>query len=120
MERKVISDQMVLKAVLLLRRWGNKSQSKEEQIAQEKRWLAEDPTYRDGYEEWIESLKEDLAKSPEQREEGARIASEELAEAEAEYDAKMAREEMEWLRHERDEWDDLWADRARSVGAVMW
>jgi hypothetical protein len=67
------------------------------------------------FEEWVEWLREELAKTPEQREEESRIACEEMAEREAE----ELYQELQSMRYERDEWDDLWADRARSVGAVL-
>lgn len=114
---KKITDQMILKAVLMLRESGNKYQSKEDQIAEQKEWL-ERGYYGDGeaFVEWIDGLREELQKTPEQREEESRIACEEMAKREA--------EELYWeiqsMRHERDEWDDLWDDRARSVGAVRW
>lgn len=109
-----ISDQMILKAVLMLRRLGNKYQSKEEQIEEQKRWIAEG-YYSDGsFEQWIGWMREDLQKTPEQREEEIQSFYEEMLEREAEleYEERMSR------RYDRDEWDDLWADRARSVGAV--
>ena len=113
MERKtVITDQMILKAVLLLRRCGNTRQTKEEQIAEQKEWLRMEPTYADMFADWIEGMKEELRKTPEELEEEMRL----FREQEEEYEARHA----DWFRHERDEWDDLWADRARSVGAVMW
>lgn len=105
-----VTDQMILKAILLLRKCGNKYQSKEEQIAEQKKWLAEIPGYADEFEGWIQALKEDLAKTPEQRE----AEFEEFLEREAEYDYQ---EQRMYAEHERDEWDDLWDDRARSVGA---
>ena len=63
-----MTDQKILKAVLMLRRWGNKSKSKEEQIEEQKRWLEEDPAYADVFDDRIQSLREDLAKAPEQLE----------------------------------------------------
>lgn len=63
--------------------------------------------------EWIDSLKADIAKTPEQRAEEAQAWVEELAER----DAMEAYYEIQSMRHERDEWDDFWDDRARSVGA---
>ena len=106
------TDQKILKAILMLRRWGNKYQTKEEQIAEQHQWLADDPTYADRLDEWIDSLREDLAMTPEERQ----------AKEEREFEESLIREE-EWERreyedHDRDEWDDLWADRARSVGAT--
>ena len=109
-----MTDQKILKAILMLRRLGNKYQTKEEQIAEQKEWLAEDPTYAERIDEWIDSLREELAKTPEQREEESRQFIEELSQREWE----LAQQEMAAMRHERDEWDDFWDDRARSVGAV--
>lgn len=60
-------DQKILKAVLMLRRWGNKFQSKEEQIAEQYRWLEADPEYANSLDGWIDSLREDLAMTPEER-----------------------------------------------------
>lgn len=112
--KKTITDQMILKAVLMLRKYGNTCKSKEEQIAEQKEWL-EKGYYGDGdaFVEWIDWLREELQKTQEQREEESRIACEEMAEREAEmeYQERMANSSY------RDEWDDLWADRARSVGA---
>lgn len=109
-------DQKILKAVLMLRRWGNKSQSKEEQIAEQYQWIEADREYANSLDGWIDSLREDLAMTPEERQ----------AKEEREFEESLIREE-EWERrevaryyedHDRDEWDDLWADRARSVGAI--
>ena len=80
----MISEQKILKAVLMLRRCGNISQSKEEQIEEQKKWLKLDPDYADRFDDWIDSLREELAKTPEQREEESRRFCEELAEREAE------------------------------------
>lgn len=108
-----MTDQMILKAVLMLRQLGNKHQTKEEQIAEQKEWIA-NGFYTDGsFEGWIGWMRDELAKTPEQREEESEIACRELAEREA----MMEYEE----RYEyRDEWDDLWDDRARSCGAERW
>lgn len=57
-----------LKGVLLLRKAGNKFSSKEEQIAEQKRWLKEGFITEKSIDEWIDSLKEELAKTPEQKE----------------------------------------------------
>lgn len=103
-------DLKILKAILMLRRWGNKYQTKEEQIAEQHQWLKDDPTYAERLDEWIDSLREDLAMTPEER----------RAKEEREFEESLIREE-EWEMYrprERDEWDDLWADRARSVGAT--
>lgn len=102
----------ILKATLMLRKWGNKYQTKEEQIAEFTDWY---PAEKEAdLDEWIQSLREDLAKTPEQREEESRQFIEELSQREWE----LAQQEMASMRHDRDEWDDLWDDRARSVGAV--
>ena len=65
--------------------------------------------------EWIDWLREELSKTPEQREAESEKFIEELAEREAmqEYEERMSR------RHDRDEWDDFWADRARDCGAIF-
>ena len=106
-------EQKVLKAVLLLRRF-NKYQTKEEQIAECFNSLDKSYLTEEDIDSWIDSLREELAKTPEQREEESRKFVEELSYREAlmEYEERMS------ARHERDEWDDLWDDRARSVGAV--
>lgn len=109
------NDQKILKAVLMLRRWGNKYQTKEEQIAEQRRWLADDPTYADRLDEWIDSLREDLAMTPEERRAKEEREFEEFREGESEWDL---REQEMYKPRDRDEWDDLWADRARSVGAT--
>lgn len=106
-------EQKVLKAVLLLRRF-NKYQTKEEQIAECFDFLDKGYLTEEDIDDWINSLREELAKAPEQREEESQRFVEELSEREAqmEYNERMS------ARYERDEWDDLWDDRARSVGAV--
>lgn len=108
-------EQKLLKGVLMMRRLGNKSQSMEEQMEEQKRWLKEDPSYADRLDEWIDSLREDLAKTPEQLEEESRLLIEEMSE----YEWMQAESELASMRHVRDEWDDLWDDRARSVGAIL-
>ena len=80
----MVSEQKILKAVLMLRRCGNKYQTKEEQIAEQKKWLALDSAYADRFDSWIDSLREELAKTPEQREKESRCFCEKLAEWEAE------------------------------------
>lgn len=106
--------QMIVKAVLLLRRCGNKTATKERQIAEQMEWAETIPGHLDAVPEWIESLEAELRKTPEQKEEEARIWQEDLEK----WEAEQARQENEYLRHDRDEWDDLWADRAREVGAI--
>lgn len=76
----------ILKAILMLRRYGNKYQTKEEQIAEQKRWIKEDPTYADRLDEWIDGLREELQKTPEQREEESRQFIEGLCESEWEFE----------------------------------
>lgn len=116
-ERKMAIEQKVLKAILMLRKLGNKSQTKEEQIAEQFQWLLEDYGYtEESIDEWIGWLREELAKTPEQREAESEQFIEELSEREA----QMEYEERMSARRERDEWDDLWDDRARSVGAVWY
>lgn len=105
-------DQKILKAVLMLRQLGNKYQSKEEQIAEQEKWLKLDKDYAEQFDEWIDWMRNELAKTPEQREEESRIASEMMAESEWEYEEHIS------TREYRDEWDDLWDDRARELGAV--
>ena len=110
-------EQKVLKAILMLRKLGNKSQTKEEQIAEQLQWLSEDYGFtEESIDEWIGWLREKLAKTPEQREAESEQFIEELSEREA----QMEYEERMSARRERDEWDDLWDDRARSVGAVWY
>lgn len=107
---KKVTDNDILKAVLMLRRNGNTYSTKEEQIAEQREWLAKGYYSEGEFFGWIDWLREELAKTPEQREEESRIACEEMAEREA----LMEYED----HHYRDEWDDLWADRAREVGAT--
>lgn len=110
------TDQKILKAILMLRRWGNKYQTKEEQIAEQHRWLEDDPTYAERLDGWIDSLREDLALTPEERRAKEEREFEESLIREEEWERKQAA--MYYTDHDRDEWDDLWADRARSVGAT--
>lgn len=49
-------EQKILKAVLLLRKRGNKSQSKEEQIEEVKAWMRDDAFSESELDEWIEEL----------------------------------------------------------------
>lgn len=102
----------ILKATLLLRKCGNKYQTKEEQLAEFTEWYTEDREA--DLDEWIQFLKDDLAKTPEQKEK----ESEEFLERLMEGEWELAKQEMESMRHERDEWDDYWDDQARSVGAI--
>lgn len=109
----------ILKAVLMLRRLGNKYQSKEEQREEQRRWLeAGGEEYSAIFNEWIESMREDLAKSPEELEAERKAEFELFLEREAEWDYWDYKEQLR-MREELDEWDDLWSDRAREVGAVL-
>lgn len=113
---KLSADLLILKAVLLLRRAGNTYLTKAEQIADVRRWLSEDYFTEEDFFGWMEALKEDIAKTPEQREAEMLAFREELAQREAEQFYIECRS----LRRDRDEWDDLWDDRARSCGATPW
>ena len=108
-------EQKILKAVRMLRRLVDTDQTKEELIAEQKHWLEEDPKYAGTLDEWIESMRADLALSPEELEVKREQEFQEFLEREVEWD----RQEMEMYRdRDRDEWDDYWDDRARSVGAT--
>lgn len=74
MEKKLL----ILKGVLLLRRCGNKYQSKEEQIAQQVKWNLSCDELRT----WIKALQEELAKTPEQKERESQELIERMIEAE--------------------------------------
>jgi hypothetical protein len=102
----------ILKATLLLRMVGNKYQTKDEQLAEFTEWYTADREA--DLDEWITSLKEELMKTPEQKQKESEEFLEQLMEGEWE----LAKQEMESMRYERDEWDDYWDDRARSVGAI--
>lgn len=65
-ERKL--EQKILKGVLLLRRCGNKYSSKETQIAEQKKWLESGYYSEEDLDKMILDLKEELAKTPEQKE----------------------------------------------------
>lgn len=108
-----------LKAVLMLRKLGNTYDTKEQQIADALAWYRDSNVDGHGLDEsdldnWITALQVELAKTPEQREQ----EQAEWREQEAEWGWEQARQEMESMRCDRDEWDDLWADRARSCGAI--
>ena len=109
----MILELKILKATLMLRRLGNRYQSKEEQIAEFTNWYPKEN--ESTLDSWIDSMRIDLAKTPEEREEESRQFIEELSQREWE----LAQQEMQAMRHDRDEWDDLWDDRARSCGAVL-
>lgn len=101
----------ILKATLMLRRLGNTYQTKEEQIAEFTEWYNEENEA--DLDEWIDSLRADLQKTPEELEAEAEEFREYLMDREEEmFEAEFGG------RHHRDEWDDLWSDRARSVGAI--
>lgn len=75
----------ILKAVLLLRR-VNRCNSKEKQIADAEKYYTDEQI-----NEWINSLKEDLSKTPEQLEK----KSQEFIESLCDMEAEQARQEME-------------------------
>ncbi len=102
----------ILKATLLLRMVGNKYQTKDEQLAEFTEWYTADREA--DLDEWITSLKEELMKTSEQKQKESEEFLEQLMEGEWE----LTKQEMESMRYERDEWDDYWDDRARSVGAI--
>lgn len=83
----------ILKSVLLLRKF-NRSTTKEEQIEEVKMYFADGCMTDESLQEWIDGLKEDLAKSPEQLEAEAEEFQRVLEEA----DAEEARREMEYLK----------------------
>lgn len=110
-----VPDQVITKAVIMLRLLGNKSASKDEQIEEQKKWLREFPDYKENFYEWINSMREELSLTPEEREARHEKEFAEYLEREAEWDLK---EQKMYAPRERDEWDDYWDDAARSVGAV--
>lgn len=113
---KKITDQKILKAVLMLRRLVVDShQTKEEMIEEQKRWLEADPEYADRFDGWIDSMRADLMLTPEETEAKHEREFAEFLEREAEWDY---REQQMYRDRERDEWDDFWSDRARDCGAV--
>ena len=91
--------------------------SREEEIELARWMYVDDPDAmgEKALDEWIEFLKGELAKTPEQREAERLAESEEMAEREAEMDYIMRMNS----RYERDEWDGRWSDLARSVGATV-
>ena len=84
-------DNNILKAVLLLRKVGNRHTTKEEQVAEVQGWLDKGYMTDSSLQDWIEGLKEELVKTPEQLE----AESEEFLERLCEADAEQARQEME-------------------------
>lgn len=95
--KKIPREQLVLKAVLLLRKVGNKSTTKEEQLQEVKDWFTNGYMTDLSLQEWIDGLKEELTKTPEQREAESEDFLEKLCEAEAE----QARQEMESFYEEK-------------------
>lgn len=81
----------ILKAVLLLRKVGNRYTTKEEQVAEVQGWLDKGYMTDSSLQDWIESLKEELVKTPEQLE----AESEEFLERLCEADTEQVRQEME-------------------------
>lgn len=81
----------ILKAVLLLRKVGNTYQTKEKQIEDVNRYLEKGYMTDESLQEWIDFLKEELSKSPEQVEAEVKEHIERLCELAAE----QARQEME-------------------------
>lgn len=101
----------ILKATLMLRKLGNTYSTKEEQREEFTEWFK---GRDEELENWINEMREELKKTPEQREREAEQMAREMAELEA----RQAAQEIESLRPYRDEWTDLWDDRARDCGAI--
>lgn len=53
-------EQKILKAVLLLRKVGNKSQSKEEQLEEVKAWVRDDAMGESELDDWIAELQKSI------------------------------------------------------------
>lgn len=85
--------QKILKAVLLLRKCGNKYDTKERQIYDEERYYELGWITNKDLDEWIKQLKEELAKTPEQKEAESKEYIEWLMEKEF---AELKREEDEY------------------------
>ena len=103
-------ERKILKAVLMLKRLiPNHPQTKEDLIKEQLEWYTAGFTTDEMIDEWIDALREDMKKTPEQREEENRIDYEENAVWTLDYEISE--------RYYRDEWDDLWLDRARECGA---
>lgn len=64
----VIQKCKILKGVLLLRKCGNHSSTKEEQIREQINWLEKGYLTEHDLDEWIADLKDELSKLPEQKE----------------------------------------------------
>lgn len=76
-------NQKILKAVLLLRNYNlNRYSTKEEQIAEQFSWYKKGYTTEEQIDEWIEELKKEIAKTPEQREKESKEFIEHLYEQE--------------------------------------
>lgn len=108
-----------LKAVLMLRRLGNTYDTKAKQIADTLSWYRDSNVDGHGLSEsdlddWISAMQVELAKTPEQREQ----EQAEWREQEAAWEWEQAQQEIASFRRDRDEWTDLWDDRARSCGAI--
>lgn len=83
--------QKILKGILMLRVF-NRYQSKEEQIAELYDWYQKGYLTENQIDDWIDSLREDMHKTPEQLEEESRIVCEEMAERELEWALKEQKE----------------------------
>lgn len=81
----------ILKAVLLWRKVGNTYHTKEKQIKEINRYFEKGYMSDESLQEWIDSLKAELSKSPEQVEAETKEHIERLCEL----DAEQARQEME-------------------------
>lgn len=76
------TDLLILKGVLLLRKSGNKYQTKEEQLEEQRDWFNKGYTDSDSLNAWIMDLQEELRKTPEQREAESREFIDYLCQAE--------------------------------------
>lgn len=83
MQKNMKRELNILKAVLLLRKF-NTYQTKEEQVEEVRDNFLKGYMTDESLQEWIDSLKEDLAKTPEQLEAEAIEQIERLCEADAE------------------------------------
>lgn len=90
-------DNNILKAVLLLRKIGNKHSTKEKQLQEVKDWFTRGSMTDDSLQEWISWLKEELAKTPEQ----LKADSEERLQELMELDAEQAKQEMSSFYEEK-------------------
>lgn len=93
---------LILKATLMYRRLFNNGQTKEELLAEFTRYyggqffIGTETDAEDSLVKWIDSLREDLNKTPEQREAESEAFLEELMEHEGEWEAQ---------------WSGAWDDR---------